>query len=281
MSLDPLTPAYYSTIEECTADMRDAYNNGLNVLRDPNHNNDFYATSKYLVEATANPLLKRDLSDGTSENINIRGTLFGNLTPFKGLTITSRFGYRIGMSSSNSYSFPYYANTMASSTEYNISASVNNNFYYQWENFANFNRTFGKHNVSAMIGMSYINSTSNGASISARGEDILTSYEPNFRYINYLKDDVMPDVSNSPSRSASLSYFGRLGYSYDNRYSIQANFRADAFDSSKLHANNRWGYFPSTSVGWTISNESFIKDNVDKSVMSFLKLRASWDATVM
>ena len=276
MSLDPLTPAYYSTIEECTPDMQDAYNTGLNVLRDPNHNNDFYATSRYLVEATANPLLKRDLSDGSSENINIRGTLYGNLTPVKGLTITSRFGYRIGMSSSNSYSFPYYANTMSSSTEYSISASVNNSFYYQWENFANFNRSFGKHNVTAMVGMSYINSTSNGASISAQGADILSSYEPNFRYINYLKDDVMPSVSNSPSRSASLSYFGRLGYSYDNRYSVQANFRADAFDSSKLHANNRWGYFPSASLGWTISNESFIKDNVDKSVMSFLKLRASW-----
>ena len=276
MSLDPLTPAYYSTIEECTPDMRAHYEQGYNILRDPTHNNDFYATSKYLVDASANPLLRRDLSDGESQNINIRGTLYGNLTPFKGLTITSRFGYRIGMSSSHSYSFPYYANTMASSDQYSISASVNNNFYYQWENFANYNRTFGKHNVSAMVGMSYINSTSDGASISASGEDILSSYEPNFRYIAYLKDDIKPQVSNSPSRSASLSYFGRLGYSYDNRYSVQANFRADAFDSSKLHANNRWGYFPSASFGWTISNESFVKDNVDKSVMSFLKLRASW-----
>ena len=276
MAVDPLTPAYYSTIEECTPDMRDAYYSGKNVLRDPTHNNDFYATSKYVTEASANPLLRRDLSEGTSENINIRGTLFANLTPLKGLTITSRFGYRIGSSSSNSYSFPYYANTMASSTNYSISASVSSSFYYQWENFANFNRNFGKHNVSAMAGMSYINSTSSSASISAQGEDILKSYEPNFRYIGYLLDDVKPTVSNAPSRSASMSYFGRLGYSYDNRYSIQANFRADAFDSSKLHANNRWGYFPSVSAGWTISNESFIKDNVDASVMSFLKLRGSW-----
>ena len=276
MSLDPLTPPYYSTIEECTADMRDAYNAGMNVLRDPNHNNDFYATSKYLVEATANPLLKRDLSDGTSENINIRGTLFANLTPLKGLTITSRFGYRLSQSSSHSYSFPYYANTMASSSEYSISASASNSYYYQWENFANFNRRFGKHDVTAMVGMSYIENNSDGVSVSAQGEDILSSYEPNFRYINYLKDDIMPTVSNAPGRSASMSYFGRLGYSYDNRYSIQANFRADAFDSSKLHASNRWGYFPSVSAGWTISNESFIKDNVDKSVMSFLKLRGSW-----
>ena len=127
-----------------------------------------------------------------------------------------------------------------------------------------------------MVGMSYIESNSDSASISASGEDILSSYEPQYRYINYLKDDAVKTVSNAPNRSASLSYFGRLGYSYDNRYSIQANFRADAFDSSKLHPNNRWGYFPSVSAGWTISNESFIKDNVDRSAMSFLKLRASW-----
>jgi len=76
--------------------------------------------------------------------------------------------------------------------------------------------------------------------------------------------------------SSQISYFGRLSYSYDNRYSLQANFRADAYDSSKLSAQARWGYFPSISAGWTISNESFFKDNVDRDAVSFLKLRGSW-----
>jgi DnaD/phage-associated family protein len=165
---------------------------------------------------------------------------------------------------------------MANSNQYSISAGVNTSYYYQWENFANYNRRFGKHDVTAMIGMSYIENNSDSASISSQGEDILSSYEPQYRYINYLKDDAVKTVSNAPGKSASLSYFGRLGYSYDNRYSVQANFRADAFDSSKLPASNRWGYFPSVSAGWTMSNESFIKDNVDKSVLSFLKLRGSW-----
>ncbi|MBO7077895.1 MAG: TonB-dependent receptor, partial [Bacteroidales bacterium] len=63
---------------------------------------------------------------------------------------------------------------------------------------------------------------------------------------------------------------------YDNRYGIQANFRADAFDSSKLPLEKKWGYFPSVSAGWTISNEPFFRDNVDRNLVSFLKLRASW-----
>jgi hypothetical protein len=97
-------------------------------------------------------------------------------------------------------------------------------------------------------------------SASANGPDILTSYEPNFQYINYVKGDASKSIGNAPGQSASLAYFGRLIYSYDNRYSIQANFRADAFDSSKLSEQNRWGKFPSVSVGWTLSNEKFIKD---------------------
>jgi len=276
MSLDPLTPAYYSTIEECATAMQQHYHLGDPVLRDPNHNNDFYATSKYLEESTGNPLLQRDRTDASSGGINVRGSFFANLNPFKGLTITSRLGYRIAQSSSHSYSAPYWATGMANSADYNISANVNSSFYYQWENFANYNRHFGKHDISAMAGMSYIENNYDNASISSRGTDILSDYAPNYRYINYLKADAVKDVSNAPGRSASISYFGRLAYSYDNRYSVQANFRADAFDSSKLPANNRWGYFPSFSAGWTISNESFIKDNVDKSTLSFLKLRASW-----
>jgi len=65
-------------------------------------------------------------------------------------------------------------------------------------------------------------------------------------------------------------------YSFDNRYSVQANFRADAYDSSKLSKQARWGYFPSVSAGWTISNEPFFRDNVSRDAVSFLKLRASW-----
>ena len=89
-------------------------------------------------------------------------------------------------------------------------------------------------------------------------------------------DLVTKSFGNAPGRSANLSYFGRLTYSYDNKYSLQFNFRADAFDTSKLPKESRWGKFPSVSAGWTLSNESFIKDNISTDIMSFLKLRASW-----
>ena len=276
VSIDPLTPAYYSRIEDTPVDMQAHYEAGDPIPTDPLHNNDFYGTSKFLQEATGNPLFQRDKSDSNSTNLNIRGVLTGNLTPFKGLTVTSRFGYSIGSSNSHSWSEPYWLTGMASSSDYSISASVNSSLSYQWENFANYTVSFGKHTLGAMVGMSYTESHSDNASISAQGPDILKDYAENFRYIGYLNSGVVPSVSNTPSVSTQMSYFGRLQYSYDNRYNIQANFRADAFDSSKLSKKARWGYFPSVSAGWTVSNEPFFKDNVSRDAISFLKLRGSW-----
>ena len=276
VSIDPLTPAYYHNIKDTPGDMQAHYAAGDPVPTDPNHNNDFYGTSKYLQEATGNPLFQRDRTDSSSGGINIRGTIAANLMPVSGLTLTSRFGYRIGQNSSHSYSKPYWLTAMAQSTNYDISANVNTNYYYQWENFANYTKTFGKHTVGAMAGMSYIEDHSDNASISSNGPDILRDYAENFRYIDYLTSDATKNVGNAPNMSSQLSYFGRLQYSYDNRYNIQANFRADAYDSSKLSKKARWGYFPSVSAGWTISNESFFRDNVSRDAVSFLKLRGSW-----
>jgi TonB-linked SusC/RagA family outer membrane protein len=276
VSLDPLTPAYISDIKNTPGGMQEHYAAGDPIPTDPTHNNDFYGTSKYLEEATGNPLFQRDKSDATSDGINIRGSLAANFMPFKGFTFTSRFGYRIAQSSSHSYTKPYWLTSMAQSTNHDISANVNTSYYYQWENFANYNRTFGKHNIGAMAGMSYTESHSDNASISSSGPNILKGYEDNFLYIDYLTSDATKNVGNAPGMSAQLSYFGRLMYSFDNRYSIQGNFRADAYDSSKLSKQARWGFFPSVSAGWTVSNEPFFKNNISRDAVSFLKFRGSW-----
>ena len=286
MVMDPLTPVYWTDPSEFAQDYKAQYDRvqAGNITTDgtnPNYRflgdeNGWYANTKYS-DAEGSPFAKRDASDSDNSGISIRGTLFANLNLFKGFTFTSRFGYRINQSTSHSYTSPYYVGPRGSQTTYSISASANTGFYYQWENFANYTVTIAKkHSITAMAGMSFIQNRSDNVSASSSGTDILSSYEPNFRYINYVKSDATKNIGNAPSMSAQLAYFGRLIYSYDNRYSVQANFRADAFDSSKLSKQNRWGYFPSVSLGWTISNESFIKDNVDKNALSFLKLRASW-----
>ncbi len=277
MTIDPLTPVYYSDPSQFATTMKSAYDEGKNILRDPS-NGLWYATSKYIDDDNGNPLLQRDKTDSSNQGINIRGTMFANITPFKGFTFTSRFGYRIAQSNSHSYSTPYYANKQTYSDDYSISASANNSYYYQWENFANYNVTLKKHSIGAMAGMSYTDNYSDGVSANASGPDILTGYEDNFHYLNYVNtsDKTKRGFSNAPSISRNISYYGRITYNYDNRYNFQANFRADAYDSSKLSKQNRWGYFPSFSAGWTLSNEKFFKDNVNKDAVNQIKFRASW-----
>ena len=271
----PLEPAK-DRLENLPIDMQAALANGIKVLQDPETG--LYWTVSRLGETQGgSPFVRRDATDATSGGINIRGTLSANLTPFKGLVFTSRFGYRINQSNNHSFTEPYYCSSFINATLYSISASNNTGHYYQWENFANYSTRIGKHDLGLMAGMSYIENNTDNLSASASGADLLTSYEPNFIYLNYLlSEGVTKSMSNAPGKSTSMSYFGRLTYSYDNRYQFQANFRADAFDSSKLSKQARWGYFPSFSAGWTISNEPFFRDNVNRDKFNFLKLRASW-----
>lgn len=70
------------------------------------------------------------------------------------------------------------------------------------------------------------------------------------------------------------SFFGRFDYSFDDRYLLQANLRYDG--SSRFGEGNRWGLFPSLSAGWNITNEEFMQNLVDNSVISTIKLRGSW-----
>ena len=276
INYDPTTPAYWTSPDQMSAAARAEYDKWQagDAHRFIGDDYGLFAISPYN-DVEGNPLSKIYTSDGSNGGFNINGTAFANLMPIKGLTITSRLGYRLNFSTSHSYSTPYYIGR-GSSDSYSISASASTGWYYQWENFANYIKNFGKHSITLMAGMSYKENNSDSVSASSSGPDILSSYTSAFQYINYVKSDAPKTISNAPSRSASLAYFGRFIYSYDNRYSFQANFRADAFDSSKLSKANRWGYFPSFSAGWTISNEPWFKDNVDNSAVSFLKLRASW-----
>ena len=285
VSIDPLTPAYVydpADMGPAAAEAWNTANHGFVPLpADYTEENPvYYGTSKYIEEATGNPLAQRDRSMGKNEGINVRGSIAANIMPFDGLTITSRLGYRITQSNGHNYAEPYFLNSMAHSETYSISANTNAGLYYQWENFANFNKQFGLHNIGVMAGMSYTKNHWDNTSVSSADTKMILrgDHAPNFRYIDCLNDNGKAHltVGNTPGDATELAYFGRLSYSYGDRYFLQANFRADAFDSSKLSKENRWGYFPSFSAGWTISNEKFFKDNVSTSAVSFLKLRGSW-----
>ncbi len=273
LMLDPLTPDTY-TAENLPYQMVNAQANGKQLLQDENGN--YYAVSKFYAGEQYHPMIMRDNGLSKNQGFNINGSIYGDFTPLKGLTVTSRFGYRLAGTRSSSTSLPFYGNGVQSRDYLDFSAGSSTSIYYQWENFANYMKTFGGHTITGMVGMSFQKSSSDNVngSLTANGEDALKKNDPLFYYLNYANASATKGVSGETNESTKYSYFGRLSYDFMGRYLLQASLRADAADLSKLSKKTRWGYFPAVSVGWTISEEKFFAPL--KKAFDSLKFRASW-----
>lgn len=270
LTYDPITPWTY-TESDMPERVKMWLDQGHALPTDANGN--VYGTSIFSGNSLIwHPAVMRDRTDTDRDSFFLRGTTYANFTPIKGLVITSRLGYRAGYSNTHTYNYELYVNSVANQNM-SINGRSENRLFYQWENFANYNFDIKKHSFSAMAGMSFQKSMSDFVYGTANQ---LTNEKINFRYLQYSVNTTSMSLQGIPMVSANMSYFGRLGYSYDNRYFFQANFRADAYDTSKLAPTNRWGYFPSVSTGWTISNEKFMQDFKAMTGMSFMKFRASW-----
>ena len=130
----------------------------------------------------------------------------------------------------------------------------------------NFDFTFGKHNLSGVVGMSQ--EWYKGSSFSVSRNNLITEQDPALN----LGDASTMSNDASSSRWALRSGFGRISYNYDERYLIEANLRYDL--SSRFHKSNRGGWFPSVSAGWRLSEERWMQ--FAKPVFDNIKIRASW-----
>ena len=278
LNLDPLTKPLYS-VDNLPKHMADIYyGDHAPMLGDGNGN--VYGVSHFNTSENQNPLIMRDASDNDSRGYNLNGTTYINFMPVKGLTITSRLGYRLTSSESYSVGHDYYANAMHHQNYLSVNASTYASSYWQWENFLNYNRNFKGHDIGVMLGTSFTESRNFGVSGSKQGDETDLGFQkddPLFWYFSYATavGTANDNVSGGEaSYSRKNSYFGRLNYEYKGRYLLQASLRADAADSSILPVETRWGYFPAVSAGWVISNEQFMQNS--RNWLSHLKFRASW-----
>ena len=280
LQLDPMTPVVYEKGQEPDF-ILDYLAQGKVLLTDEQGR--IYGISQFNLSENVNPLVQRDRSYSVGKGFNINGSTALNLRPIPELTITSRLGYRFSAGDSYGYSHDYFVNEGYAKQYYmSISASANNSMYYQWENFINWMHQFGKHNVSVMVGTSYSQNRSYGASAGISGSDTggvidfgIKRDDPLFYYISQATPTATKSVGGGVETfSRKNSYFGRVGWNYLNKYNVQATFRADAADLSILPKPMRWGFFPSVSGGWTISEENFFAPI--KHAVSFAKLRVSW-----
>lgn len=276
LTLDPLTKPLYA-VDNLPAFMQTLYDGDHAPMLGDGKGN-IYGVSAFVTSENHNPYIMRDRSDSDSRGYNINGTTYINFMPVKGLTITSRLGYRLSNSESYSVSHDYYANSLAYQNFLSVSASTYASTYYMWENFLNYNKQIKQHNIGLMLGTSFSESRSFGVSGSKSGGEGDLGFkkdDPLFWYFAYATPTAEDSVSGGEeSFSRKNSYFGRLNYEYAGRYLLQASLRADAADSSILPAQTRWGYFPAVSAGWVLSNEDWMKDT--RNWLSHMKFRASW-----
>jgi len=138
-----------------------------------------------------------------------------------------------------------------------------------WDNTLNYDWKQGKHSLNLLAGQEYINYFNQNFYGSRQGyalEDI------NYSYLDAGSSNVL-NGGNGASYSLA-SFFGKANYVFDEKYLLSATIRRDG--SSRFGQNNRYGTFPSASVGWRVSKESFLKDNP---IISDLKLRYSYGET--
>lgn len=135
------------------------------------------------------------------------------------------------------------------------------------QNILNFNKSFGSHNVNVVLVNEYQKQKSNN--FFADGQGLSSDF---FGDVGVISGSYATQYSGGgASENGLISYAARLSYNFANRYFLQGTIRRDGLSS--LPSDNKWGNFPGVSVGWTVSNESFMQN---QKVLTDLKLRASY-----
>ncbi|WP_026235981.1 SusC/RagA family TonB-linked outer membrane protein [Echinicola pacifica] len=219
-----------------------------------------------------NPLKRYELYSDDAANNRILGTIAPSFEIIDGLTYKLNLG--VDYSSTNRYQQykPYTqvineSNISDGTLDVGISSNTNklveNTLTYNWNNYL--------HNVTVLGGHSYQTFLDEYRLTSYRGFAD-NNIEPRYQDQNSTSE-YPTTVSSSAVKNELQSFFGRVNYTYGDKYLFTATFRADG--SSKFGENNKYGYFPSFAAGWNLSKEDFI----DNSVFNNLKLRASWGKT--
>lgn len=200
---------------------------------------------------------------------NTLGNVYSNINLAEGLELRSVLGASVVTRGRNEYNG---RSLYGISFDQKGTTTLDNNreTYWSFENYLTYNKRFAKdHAVTGLLGLSW--QETNIFGFAASGENFSTDY---FEYNNLGAASKPNPGSSRAARFAFNSYFGRLNYSYKDKYLFTATGRADG--SSKFGANHKYAFFPSAAVAWKASEEDFIKGS---KTVSNLKLRASYGIT--
>lgn len=230
-----------------------------------------FGISPYVATEVVNPVARIYYTHGSSSYTRLNLQAFGELK-YNGFNFRSNVSEVVTYRESRGYTPLYRLNSSNFTTDTGVSKSMAQVFDFKNDNVLSYMGKFGKHNGSAMIGNSI--RTGSGTDVTASKQGLLYD-DVEYAYIGMAKKQGSDGAGGGVvDRFAFVSYFGRLSYDYDSRYMLTATYRADG--SYRFGPNNRFGYFPSVSVGWNVKNEEFAKE---MKWLDILKLRLSWGQT--
>ena len=263
--IDPITPVIETDPSKINMP---PYSTGM-VPKDENGN---YYALPYYSDYYTNPFSLAESQKGFSKRHNVIGNFYVELTPIKNLILKSSLGVGGVFSGAEAYQpVAYYnASTIYSEDIYR----VNKGTYFSWniENTASYSFNINKHHFVALAGMgNYVDNISQLVGVS---------------YYNIPVDNIDDASLNWAVGNANIigegyegnrhkvnSIYGRLIYDFDEKYLFTGIIRRDG--SSRFGPNNKFGYFPSVSLGWVVSKENFWGENI----VDFLKIRGSYGET--
>ena len=210
-----------------------------------------------------NPIASTDGSDREYNNRRFLGNVYAEIYFLKDFTFRTNYGIDDSNGIYDYFLDPYRTSYGRALKGRGIRNSDDSS-YYIFENTLKYNKVISKNKIEALIGSVIQKNYWENSSIETR---------------NFASDGIKTVNAGSEiiaataykSEKANTSFISRINYDYDNKYLVTANFRADG--SSIFGTDKRWGYFPSFSLGWRLSEENFLKES---KVISNLKLRVGW-----
>lgn len=208
-----------------------------------------------------------------SKNTSVDANVYVQIEPVKNLKFKTVFGLSYGGSNYRSFTPIYKFTPQSGNGITKVNQSNGNGTSLVWTNTLTYDFDIKDHHISALLGSE--TTKYDGESTGSYGVNLTAGFDDwEHAYVeNTEKGHADRKVSGGPyDATRGQSFFARLGWSWKERYMVNATMRADG--SSKFAKGHRWGYFPSVSAGWTLTEEDFLKPAA--SWLDFLKLRLSW-----
>ena len=213
-----------------------------------------------------------------NRDFGVGATFYWIVEPIKNLRYRGQFNTGYSSSNSRSISLPYNSSSTSASINYGLNMSQGQSSSFTIENTLSYVLPqLGKNTIDLLVGQSYERSdwsTGMSMNFSTASPGSLVYNGWDYTIPSNFPASAMTGYGgyDNPTQGSIASFFARANWNYDEKYMLTAIIRADG--SNNFARGKRWGYFPSVSAGWVITNEKFMEGT--RSWMDFLKIRASW-----